>query len=229
MDLTINGTSLSSLGVIVETQTQFKKPAKRVNRSFVEGVHGSKTQDYGYDGYTLQYKITPTVSTYFNQIFALLDGEVILEASDDPGKFWYARVDEEVAYDAIALWKTTIIEFYVYDPFRYVKNDVVTTVTTFPATINNPGTAESNPLLKITGSGTVNLTLNGVTFEYTFDTPYVYIDCIKGPTRRCYHESVTKTRKKSGGWPTLAPGNNTLTVNSGTVTEVVVTKRTRYL
>ncbi|HAO61546.1 MAG TPA: hypothetical protein DCQ90_06420 [Erysipelotrichaceae bacterium] len=228
MDLIVNGTSLAALGVITENQTEFKKPKRRTQRSYIAGTDGAQSEEYGYDGYDLEYRITPTLPEYFNQIFALLDGDVILEASDDPGKFWYARVDDEVPYSSIALWKTTTVKFFVYNPFRYVKDEVDQTITTFPATIVNAGTAESNPLLKITGSGTVNLTLNGTTVEYTFDTPYVYFECIKGPLRKAYHETTNKTRNKSGGWPVLSPGNNTLTINSGTVTQVIVKKRTRY-
>lgn len=229
MDLTINGTSLSSIGVIVETQTQFTKPKRRNQRSYADKVDGSISEFLGYDGYTLDYKITPTESEHFDELYALLDGDVILEASDDPDKFWYASVEDEIKYGAIALWKTTTIIFYVYNPFRYVKSESLQTITAFPATINNAGTAIAKPLLKITGSGVVNLTLNGVTFEYEFDTPYVYIDC---ESEEVYYGTASKTRnlKITGDeYMTLDVGDNILSINSGTVTEVVVTKRTRYV
>jgi len=242
MDLTINGTSLSSLGVIVETQTQFTKPRRRVQRSYVDKADGSMSEFLGYDGYTLEYKITPTESEHFNELYVLLDGNVILEASDDPGNFWYASVEDEIKYEAIALWKTTIISFYIYDPYRYVKTEAVQTIASSPATVVNSGTAIAYPLLKITGMGPVELSLNGIGFNYVFlpgDTE-VYIDCgsfdyeksmviqdayVVGPVE-LRNRRLTLPNNK---FPYLSPGNNTLEFISGSITSVEVTKRSRFL
>ena len=103
------------------------------------------------------------------------------------------------------------------------------TITTFPATIANGGTAESLPLLRISGTGTVNMTLNGVTFEYIFTDGIVYIDCA---TQEAYYGTTSKNRSLTivgDDYPKLSVGTNTLMLNSGTVTQVIVTKRTRYL
>ncbi|MGB7595352.1 MAG: hypothetical protein WBL80_07280, partial [Erysipelotrichaceae bacterium] len=97
------------------------------------------------------------------------------------------------------------------------------------ATIVNAGNVLTWPLLKITGSGLVDITLNGVNFTYNFDTAFVYLECAQGKNRNAYFGTDRKNRRKTGSWPYLSPGNNSLTVNSGTVTEIVVTKRSRFL
>jgi phage-related protein len=133
--------------------------------------------------------------------------------------------------------KQARIDFLISDPYRYVVSEADQTITTFPTTVNNPGTYLTQPLLHITGSGTVVLALNGVTMTYIFpaEETYFHLDCASFDT---YYDTVANLRNRSmtitGGtatlpFPTLATGNNTLSVTSGTVTEVIVTKRTRYL
>lgn len=228
MDLTINGVSLASLGVIVENRTNFVKPRRRHSTQLTEGVDGASIEEFGYEGYSLLYKITLTDSTKFNQITSLLDGDVILEVADDPGNFFYAKVLEGLAYSPLSIWRKANIEFYVYDPFRYVKEENDVTITTFPTVISYAGSAVSYPLLKIAGSGLVTITLNGVPFTYNFDTPYIYLECMPGADRGAYYLGTLKNRRKTGGYPYLTPGNNNLSV-SGTVTEIVLSKRTRFL
>jgi phage-related protein len=228
MDLTINGTSLATLGVIVENRTNFVKPKRRHSVQMTEGVDGSSVEEYGYDSYSLSYKLTLTDSAKFDEITALIDGDVILEVADDPGKFFYAKVLEGVPYSPLAIWRQVTVEFYIYDPFRYVKDEADVTLTSFPTVINYNGSTVSFPLLKIMGTGLVTITLNGISFTYNFDTPYVYIECMPGPDRGSYYLGDLKNRRKTGGYPYLSPGNNNLTV-SGALSEIVVSKRTRYL
>jgi phage-related protein len=88
----------------------------------------------------------------------------------------------------------------------------------------NAGTVSSLPLIKLTGTGTVSLTA-GNTMSVALDTAYVHID---SDSREVYHLTTLKNRVASGDFPYLAVGANAITV-TGTVTEVVITPRTRYL
>ncbi|PKM75916.1 MAG: hypothetical protein CVU90_15150 [Firmicutes bacterium HGW-Firmicutes-15] len=227
MDIVINGTSLASLGVIVENRTSFVKPKKRTEPYLIPGRDGVFFEELEtFDGYPLSYKIVLTDSTKFDQIYALLNGNVILEVADDPMKIRYAKVIEGIDFNPLAIWQKSTISFYVYDPFRYVKSESNTTRTTTPTTVTNQGTYESLPLIKITGSGTVVLTINGSSFTYIFDTPYVFID---SKTQEAYYlTSNDKTLKMEGDFPKLAPGSNAISW-TGTITELVITPRSRFL
>ena len=88
----------------------------------------------------------------------------------------------------------------------------------------NAGTVSSLPLIKLTGTGTVSLTANN-TMSVALDTAYVHID---SDIRDVYHLTNLKNRLSTGDFPYLAVGANAITV-TGTVTEVVITPRTRYL
>lgn len=227
MDLIINGTSLSSLGVIVKNQTRYVKPKRRTTSYYVDGQDGVNiVEGYGYDAYILPFNITLTDPTKFDQIYALLDGNVILETSDDEGKFRYAKVLEDLEYNPVALWKETTVEFLIYKPFRYVKTETNTTLTS-PGNVTNAGTVNSLPLIKITGSGTVVITIGGRSFTYVFDTPSVFID---SESQEAYYlvPTTRKTNKMTGAFPYLTPGVNAISW-TGTVTQLIITPRSRYL
>lgn len=224
MDLIINGTSLSSLGVIVENQTRFTKPKRRTSTYYVDNKDGSNLEEYGYDAYTLSYNITLTDPTKFDQVYVLLDGEVVLETSDDENKIRYAKIIEEVEYLPLAIWKKATVNFYIEKPFRYIKTE--SNVTLLAAgDVSNVGTINSLPLIKITGSGVVVINIDDRSISYDFDTDHVFID---SETQRAYHSSSEKTNQMTGDFPYLTPGVNAITW-TGSITEIIITPRSRFL
>lgn len=229
MDFTFKGLTATSFGIIVNSMPTFKKAKRKVNKKSVDGRHGTQVEELGYDSYSLPSSITPTDAAYFDSIYAWLDGPGVLICSDDPQKYRMAEVIEEVEYGRIALWKEATIDFFIADPFRYILNEVDQSITIYPGTIVNAGTYESLPLLKLTGSDAISVTLNGTTFTYTFPNgeTYVYIDCRE---QTAYYASSIDYRdgSMSGNYPTLAIGNNTLAI-IGAITQVIATKRTCFL
>lgn len=226
MDLIINGTSLSSLGVIVENQTRFIKPKKRVEVIQVENQDGAKVIEKGYEPYTLEYRVTLTDASKFNQIYALLNGDVVLQASDDPGNYWNAKVIEGIEYDPIAIWKRSTITFYIEKPFRYYINEVPI-VLLVNGNVTNLGNVNSQPILQIVGSGVVTVTIGGRSFSYNFDTANVTID---SEAQDAYFGTIAnlKNRRMTGDFPYLKPGVNTVSW-TGTVTSITFTKVSKWL
>ena len=130
----------------------------------------------------------------------------------------------EIGYEFFSHLKSATIEFYVADPFRYYLNEPVITLTS-DGNVTNVGTYESLPLIKLTGTGYVVVGINGRAFIYNFDTPYVYID---SQSQEAYYGSTLKNRNLSGDFPKLDVGVNAVSW-TGNVTEVVITKRSRFL
>ena len=95
----------------------------------------------------------------------------------------------------------------------------VNMITSSPATIKNPTKFESKPLIKITATNqTVSVTINGKTITAEV-ADYIYIDCELMNAYRLATEN--KNDKISGDFPTIAPGNNTVTI-TGTFTNVQI-------
>lgn len=201
------------------------KAALRYERTESEGVDGVSYTPQGRNDIELGTNLQIMNLTKLDSILAWLDG---------PGEFIFkgrktnAQFLSELKPSRMVYLKQIPVTF-IRDPYWYLETESDQTITDFPAVIVNSGNADTWPLLKITGTGLVDITLNGFNFTYDFDTAYVYLECAQGLTRNAYFGTDRKNRKKTGSWPYLSPGNNTLTVNSGTVAEIVVTKRSRFL
>lgn len=229
MDFTYKGTTASSYGIIVNRLNWFIKPVRKVDAVRIQGRDGSTVIDDSYEPFVIPCKITLTSLTNIDAITAWLTGNGVLSFSGDTGKYRNVYIKESVEFvPSGSVWEANI-DFYCADVYRYVASEATVTKSSFPATYTNSGTIASKPLLKVTGTGTAVFVVNGVSMTYVFDTAYVYIDC---DSMDAYYSTTLKNRKLtiSGGvFPTLSVGSNTISITSGTVTEIIITPRTRYL
>lgn len=216
---------------VVTRSISFYQAEDRVEIIEVEGRDGASVTSLGKRPYTMLVDIELLPSANIDNVIAWLQGVGTFVRADDSLKYVNARIISQINYAKVQSTKQATVEFFVYDPYRYVLSESPQTITSFPGNILNVGTAIAKPLLKITGSGTVVFVLNGTSIQYIFPSgeTYVYIDC---DSMDAYYDSTSALRNRSmtGNFPTLAANsNNGLAIISGTITEVVVTKRTRYL
>lgn len=231
----------ASLGVVVRS-ISFVQPDIRVEITEIDGRDGCIINELSRRPYALLVDIELMPSSNIDNVIAWLSGAGTLVRSDDPLKYVNARIISQVNYSKVQSTKQATVEFYVYDPYRYLLSESVQTVVSSPTTVVNSGTAITYPLLKIVGTGTVELTLNGITFEYVFPSgeSEVYIDCgsydytNSRVIQDAYYLTMASLRNRAltitgNVFPSLSPGNNTMTFVSGSITSVEVTKRSRYL
>lgn len=105
-------------------------------------------------------------------------------------------------------------------PQRFLTSGESVTTLTASGTITNPTNFDSQPLLVVTGTGT--LTVNGV--QITLSKTPTTIDCesmeaYNGTTSRNGDIVLSPNR-----FPVLSPGSNTITLSSG-ITKVEITPR----
>ena len=231
--LTFKSVTDASLNVVVRS-LKIIQSGIRYELTEVEGRDGATVTTLGRLPYTLQADIELMPSANIDNVIAWLQGTGMLERYDDTGKYVTATVLSQIEYTKLQSTKQATVDFFIADPYRYVKSEAVQTIVTTPATIVNSGTAIALPLLKVVGSGIVELTLNGVSMTYEFPSgeSYFHLDCA---TMDTYYDVPTALRNRSitmspiDTIPVLNIGNNTLTLDSGSITSVEVTKRTRYL
>lgn len=227
MDFTYKGVTASSLGVIVNSLEWYKKPQRKVDTNRIEGKDGSTVTDDSYEPFSLNAKITLMALTNIDAIVAWLTGSGVLVFSGDSAKYRNVYIMDEVGFTQDGSVWVASFNFFVDKPFRYVMSESDVTVSGFPATYTNAGSVASKPLLKVTGTGTVVFVVNGVSITYVFDTPYVYIDC---DSMDAYYLTTLKNRNLSlSAFPTFAVGSNAISITSGTITEIVITPRTRFI
>ena len=222
--ITFKNITADSLDVVVNKLPPYKMPAVKTEVITLEGKDGNIVQSLGYDSYILPCVITLNDLTKIDSVIAWLSGSGNLVRDNDSTKYVYASIYNEIDYNSLIKKLPTKFEFYVANPFRYLITEANTTITE-PATYANTGTYFSLPLLKITGTGEVTITINTRSFTLNFDTAYIHVD---SASREAYHLTTNKNRQMTGDFPYFDVGNNAISW-TGTVTEIVITPRTRFL
>lgn len=122
----------------------------------------------------------------------------------------------------------TIGEFdvtFLCEPFTQDLTKTVHEITTSGFKINYNGDAPGDTLIKVYGSGNIQLTINGETMQINNVTGYVEIDSNLLQVRNS--DKTSKDDDTSGDFILLEKGINTISYN-GTVTKVVVEYTTKY-
>ena len=112
-------------------------------------------------------------------------------------------------------------------PMRFSHTgQVKTTFTASPFTLTNPYPFAAKPYLKINGRGTGTLTIQSASSNkiWEFSTLNGYTEC-DSELMNFYHDTEPKNDTVSGeGFPTFAPGNNTIAFDGG-ITSIEVIPR----
>ncbi|PFD95615.1 phage tail protein [Bacillus cereus] len=112
---------------------------------------------------------------------------------------------------------------FTLDPFEYVEDESITIFE--PGLIYNPGTEKSQPEMVITAKGTVNITINDVTFQLKNIEGSVVVD---SEILEAYLGTTPMNNKMVGEFPVFNVGSNKITW-SGTVQSITIKPRWRYV
>ena len=223
-----NGTDITTKGLIALTQPERVVARKKVDIDKIDGSDKTEVTERGYEPYetSVQFYCSDP-DTYLDGATVFLQGTGALISDDDANKYINAQIFDEVRFRRIGRGhkgKVSEVNFYVSDPYMYKVGETDTTLTS-PGNVTNQGTVNSLPIMIIRGSGVVTISVAGRTFSYNFDTASVGID---SESQRAYHLTTEKTNRMTGDFPYLTPGVNAISW-TGTVTQIVITPRSRFL
>lgn len=231
MSLTFNGTNGNSLGCIVEHYPDRSFPERLVESVRVPGRNGNLTRKQGYGNVALSYDVYFSGETVGMQSVAdavaawLLSpaGYCRLEDSYDPDVFRMAQYIGPVdVRNYVNKFGRVTLSFDAM-PQRWLKTGETATAYADGDTITNPTTETALPIIQLTGSGDVTLSLGGASLEIAGLDGDMTIDC---EAQDCYDgpTNLNGIVTRVNGFPSLQPGANTLGV-SGTVTALTITPR----
>jgi len=185
----------------------------------VPGTSLALSQDTGtYQPYERQVQILSKTKAELTDIYQWLDGTGQLWVDEDG--YYNARVMSiDTASESLMLgWSRLTITFEI-QPFLFLYSPTI--ALTSGQTVYNPG-IESDPYIKITGSGSVTLTVNGVAYTINpidqsveIEWPYAW-------------KGLLNKGKTLSGFPKLKSGNNVISW-TGAVTKVLLNGRWRTL
>ncbi len=213
-------------GLMICELPPITKPKMRVQETTIDGVDGSIIEELGYESYDKSLKIGLTYNFDVDKIIKYFTGEGQVVFSNESDKYYNAKIIDQIDYERLLRFKEATVKFRV-QPFKYKLNESSTTLTQSGKVVN-VGLEYSKPIMKIIGSGAVEVLVNGLaTFTYTFpeNETEVIIDSEK---EDAYLGTALKNRNMTGEFPRLLDGENTISW-SGNVTSIVVEPKSRWL
>ena len=226
-----NTSSTSFEGLCVTSLPPITKPSMRTEEIKIDGRDGSIFRDLGYSTYKKTIDLVKIGDVDIEDLKSWLDGEGKLILSNESDKYYNAKVIDDIDYSRLILYDKDKITFLV-QPYKYSTTETVETFNITneeEITITNNGNCNSKPQITIYGSGTINLSLNGVQlFVINLgEEEFVTIDIEKMETHK---NGILKNRLITGNYDNfvLLPGDNTISF-TGTVTKIEIENYSRWL
>ena len=228
-----NGTEASSKNVYVNTYPPIVRPAETIEIVRVPGRSTDLTlvnSETVYEPYTKEVECTMTPSGSVATVAGWLKGKGDLVLMNDSTYAYDARIVDEIVFEPIVRGRSHrrfIVPFYVQPFKKYATEESNIVKTTTPASVTNPGTVNSRPMLWIEGSGNVTLAIGQYVLTITGLVDVIIIDSELGMAQNST-QTANLGYMVSGDWPLLVPGVNAISW-TGTVTKLSIKPRWRFL
>ena len=222
-----NVDSTTIKGLLISELPPISKPKMRTQETTIDGIDGSIIEELGYESYDKTINIGLTRDFDIDEVIKYFSGTGNVVFSNEPDKYYKATITDQIDYERLLRFRTASVRFRV-QPFKYKVNEAPVTLTTTGKSVVNSGLEKSKPKMTITGSGTIELMVNGETlFSYTFPEGETSV-VIDSEKQDAYLGAVLKNRNMNGEFPILNSGNNTIGW-TGSVTKIVVEPNSRWL
>ncbi len=228
----LNGKNSTTLnGLIISNLPPITKPSIRTNIETIDGRDGDIITKLGYSAYDKEFEIGLSYNYNLDDIITYFNSEGIVTFSNEIDKYYLYTIVDAIDFEKLIRFKTAKVKMHI-QPFKYstvetIKSFDITNETSI--TIRNNGNYVSRPIIKITGSGTINLSLNdhqifvlelGEGMTMTIDTNLM----------SAYNETALLNRLVTGDYDKfmLNIGPNTISW-SGTITKIELQNYSRWI
>lgn len=217
-------------GLLIQELPPVRKPPMRTQIEEIDGRDGSIVTNLGFGAYEKSMIIglygdfdIDNVIRFFNS-----SGEAIF--SNELDKIYQYQIINAIDFERLIRFRTATVTFYV-QPFKHSSVEEEQTFTSSSFDVINAGNIESKPVIEITGSGDVTLSLNGTA---------ILIIALGNSTRRiiidsedmnAYWGNTYLNRLVAGDYDdlTLKPGKNTLLLSGGSIDSIRIDKYSRWI
>ena len=157
--------SLTIQGLIISSLPPITKPKIRTTIEEIDGRDGDIVTALGYGAYNKPVGIGLSYNYNIDDIIQYFNSSGKVVFSNEPEKYYNYAIYDQIDFEKLIRFKTATVNMHV-QPFKYSDVEKEKTFTFDTATpkslqIRNDGNIYSKPKITVTGSGTVNLYLNG--------------------------------------------------------------------
>lgn len=186
----------------------------------IDGKHGSDFVEKNYMNVVGSTKIYAQ-SDNLDELYTLFTGKHKLKVEEKETNIYFYDTLSTSRYGRYNGFSVN----YIRDPFWYKANDDYVKCTD---SVTNEGNVVSQPIVKLVGTGKIDVTIGTIRFIYDFgDDTEVIIDC-KEQSEMFNGLSRSKNIEIGFEYPSLVPGDNAVMVHSGTV-EVYIKRKDAWL
>ena len=228
----LNGNISTNIsGLLIQTLPPISKPKIRTQVEEIDGRNGDIITPLGYSAYDKEILIGLYGQYDVDEVIAYFDSEGTVIFSNEPDKYYNYQIVEQIDFERLIRFKEATVKMHM-QPFKYSAEDnqkVFTTTDITSISIRNSGNIYSRPVLTITGTGTINLSLNGVQlFSINMDD-YTSIT-IDTNNMNAYNGSTLLNRNVTGNYDNfkLNVGKNTISW-SGEITQIEIDNYSRWI
>ncbi|WP_366940129.1 distal tail protein Dit [uncultured Methanobrevibacter sp.] len=138
----------------------------RVTAEEIDGRDGDIVTALGFSAYDKEIEIGLAGDFDLDEIIDFFNQSGKITFSNEPDKYYNFAQYDAIDFEKLIRFKRAEVKFHV-QPFKYALNENVKTfnfsssVTSGELSIRNNGNYMSRPTIKLTGTGTVNLSING--------------------------------------------------------------------
>lgn len=216
-------------GLIISELPPITKPKMRVRVDTIDGKDGADTVNLGFEAYTKTLKIGLTKDYEIDNIIAWFNGEGEIQFSNEPDRYYRVKIIDQIDYTRLLRFKQAEIKFYT-QPFKYSvteRTKILDATGQATAEVRNAGNYFSKPIITFTGSGTVNVSVNGMQkcVLNLGEGESITTDADK---QEAYTGNIFKNRQMSGEFVTFEVGKNTLSW-TGNLTKIEITNYSRWI
>ena len=217
-------------GLYVASYPDIIIPEERLKDVVVPGRSGSLTQHEGegvYNDFVATVECFVLSPDTIPELAAWLKGSGEVVFGNQPDVFYKARIANQIAFAQVMRGRTpmTCAVNFRCAPYRYLPGGKEWQTFALPnATIENPGTAPSEPRIRINCTGDATLMVGTQIVDVFNVTSFIELDTAlkEASTSKLANE------KMAGEFPLLYPGPNALSW-TGSVTDVRIKPRWRSL
>lgn len=217
-------------GLLIQELPHVIKPQMRTQIDEIDGRSGSIVTQLGYSAYEKEMTIGLHGDYDIDQVIRYFNSEGIVIFSNEPDKVYQYQILKEINFTRLLRFKTATVTFYV-QPFKHSAVEAEQTFTESPCTIINSGNIVAKPVITLTGSGTVTLSLNedAVLVISLGSTQRSII--IDAEAMEAYWGGTLLNRIVAGDYGnlTLPVGKSTLSWSGGSVTSFTIDKYSRWI
>ena len=227
----INGVnSNTKTGLAISKLPPITKPLMRATREEIDGRDGDIITQLGYSAYDKELEIGLYGTFDIDSIISFFNQSGTITFSNESDKYYNFTILDQIDYESLLKFRTATVKLHC-QPFKYEVGETAKTLTSGNNTVKNKGNIYSKPILSITGSGTISVSLNGNQI-FSIDLSEEDDIVIDVENLEAYDpdDNSLLNRCVTGDYDDfkLLAGDNTVSL-SGTITSASLTHYSRWL